>query len=140
MTDSLYFPIIFFIGSLVCIYVGFSGKSEAGTLDAFGVTVQSLPLEGYTEETEGGRVSGYEIRPTFISQAGTSHKCSANVEESMIFQLQENSVVDVKYLPNKPDVCKVLGEKELNYSLLLIIGIITFFGSLFGLYKHYRIN
>ena len=140
MTDSLYFPIIFFIGSLVCIYVGFSGKSEAGSLDAFGVTVQSLPLEGYTEEVEGGRTSGYEIRPTFISQAGTSHKCSANIEQTMIFQLQENPVVDVKYLRNKPSVCQVIGEKESNYMSLLIIGIIAFFGSLFRLYKHYRMS
>ena len=109
-------------------------------MDAFGVTVQSLPLEGYTEEVEGGRTSGYEIRPTFISQAGTSHNCSANVEESMIFQLQENPVVNVKYLPNKPSVCEIVGEKTLNYIMLLIIGIIAFFGSLFGLYKHYRMR
>ena len=140
MKDSIYFPLIFFIGSLVCIYVGFSEKSEAGSLDAFGVTVQSLPLEGYTEEVEGGRTSGYEIRPTFISQAGTSHNCSANVEESMIFQLQENPVVNVKYLPKKPSVCEIVGEKRLNYIMLLIIGIVAFFGSLFGLYKHYRMR
>lgn len=140
MTDSLYFPVVFFIGSLVCIYIGFSGKSEASSLNAFGVTVQSLPLEGYTEEVKGGRTSGYEIRPTFISQSGTSHKCSANVEQTMISQLNENPVVDVRYLPNKPSVCQVIGEKELDYMSLLVIGIIAFFGSLFGLYKHYRVR
>ena len=140
MTDSLYFPVVFLIGALVCIYIGFSGKKEADALEDFGIIVQSLPLEGYTEETEGGRVTGYEITPTFLSQAGTSHKCTASIEATMIPKLNENPIVAVNYLPNKPSVCEVVGEKQSNHMLLLIIGIITFFGSLFGLYKHYRVR
>ena len=140
MTDSLYFPIVFFIGALVCIYIGFSGKTEADTLENFGVLVQSLPLKEYTEETEGGRVTGYEITPTFLSQAGTSHKCTASIEATMIPKLSETPIVTVNYLPNKPSVCEVVGQKKSNHMLLLIIGILTFFGSLFGLYKHYRMR
>ena len=140
MKDSIYFPIVFLIGGVVCLYIGMTEMNEANALERSGLTVQSLPLTTYTEEIKRGTVSGHEISPEFMSQSGMPYKCTARVTKSMISTLADNPIVSIKYLPQNPKVCEVIGENNPNFMMLIFIGIIAFFGSLFGLYKHYRMS
>ena len=122
--------VIVLIMGIFLLTQGCSDRRDNQRLASYGVEVMSEPLADYTERRKGGVVIGYSVRPDFKTQQGQQYHCSGEVSKETIDQLQGNPVIKVRYLPQKPSVCSVDGEKTGGLWLVILLGLGLIIGSI----------
>ncbi|XID74969.1 hypothetical protein ACF3NA_10800 [Alkanindiges sp. WGS2144] len=139
MMKAILGALVVLILGLFLLMQGCSERRDNKNLATQGIEVISEPLDGYTERRKAGVVIGYSVAPDFKTRNGERYHCSGEVSKEVIDRLQGFPVIKVRYLPGKPSVCSVEGEKtgELWFVILLGLGLII--GSLAYAYNQWTL-
>lgn len=131
--------VIILIMGIFLLTEGCSERRDNQRLASYGVEVTSEPLANYTERRKGGMVIGYSVSPDFKTQQGEQYHCSGEVSKEVIDDLQGNPVIKVRYLPGKPSVCSVEGEKTSELWLVILLGLGMIIGSIAYAYNQWTV-
>ncbi len=109
MAKVVIVSLFFFFAGLYFINEGYHEHSRFSKLEKLGINVMSEPLEGYTENKRNGTTEDYSIYPIFKDDKGNTYKCSGQVDKPIIDSMQENPVIEIRYLADDPYTCQIKG-------------------------------
>ncbi|UXI65833.1 DUF3592 domain-containing protein [Tahibacter amnicola] len=97
---------------------------ESRTVERSGVVVPVKSLENPKWFKRSGKRVSYRADVTFTTVDGRGVTAEAAISDSELARYRSGSSLEVRYLPNQPDVIRLVGEEDEGTSgLLLIVGI-----------------